>query len=342
MDIEKYLAKYKLGRPVLEASGTPGSFDSRAVDAPFVFWHNGRWRMMYVGFDGIRYQTGIAVSDDLLHWEKEGMLFADKTPGRWDSVGIAGIWMLREQELFARPILQKYKDKYWMVYHSYPEEGYEQGPANIGLAYTTDENLMEWNRLDMPILSWKDGAAWERYGLYKGCIVKHDKQFLMYYNAKDGDLWNWHEQIGMAASKDLLYWERYAENPLICNKSGGWERWFAADPCVLRDGDTWLMYYYGYDGVHAREGLAVSTDLIHWDRYALPILDVGEPGSIDHYHAHKPSVIFHNGTLYHFYCAVRESLPGDRSVNIDPTKPENAAAKEFRCLTVAASKPFSL
>ena len=34
------------------------------------------------------------------------------------------------------------------------------------------------------------------------------------------------------------------------------------------------------------------------------LIDVGAPGTIDETFAHKPSVIYHDGALYHFYCAV--------------------------------------
>ncbi|WP_282939821.1 hypothetical protein [Paenibacillus sp. RC67] len=43
---------HKLGRPVLSGSGGESSFDSQAVDCPFVFVHKDRFYMMYVGFDG--------------------------------------------------------------------------------------------------------------------------------------------------------------------------------------------------------------------------------------------------------------------------------------------------
>ena len=69
MDVTPYLTPNKYGMPVLEASGVEGSFDCRAVDCPTVFRHNGSFYMMYVGFDGIGYQTGLARSDDLLHWD---------------------------------------------------------------------------------------------------------------------------------------------------------------------------------------------------------------------------------------------------------------------------------
>jgi len=72
--IEKYRTPYKLGRPVLTGSGVEGTFDSKAVDCPFVFCHNGLFYMMYVGFDGTGYQTGLASSTDLIHWIKKGVI----------------------------------------------------------------------------------------------------------------------------------------------------------------------------------------------------------------------------------------------------------------------------
>jgi predicted GH43/DUF377 family glycosyl hydrolase len=184
--VEKYCTPYKLGRPVLTGTGVEGTFDSKAVDCPFVFCHNGLFYMMYVGFDGKGYQTGLAFSTDLVHWMKKGVILGrDETAG-WDRVGAAGMTMLRETyNLYAPPTLKKVDGKYWMIYHSYPEEGYEEGPANIGLAWSDDETLMKWNRLPQPIMTWKDGADWEKGGLYKGCLIEHENKYYMFYNAKN-------------------------------------------------------------------------------------------------------------------------------------------------------------
>jgi hypothetical protein len=81
------------------------------------------------------------------------------------------------------------------------------------------------------------------------------------------------------------------------------------------------MFYYGFDGRNARDGLAASRDLIRWKKYPRPILDIGPPGAIDSQHAHKPSAVWDRGVFYHFYCSVR-----DRD--------------GFRAITVASSKPF--
>ena len=91
------------------------------------------------------------------------------------------------------------------------------------------------------------------------------------------------------------------------------------------------MFYYGFDGRHAQDGIAFSYDLLHWDKLPEPILTNGKAGELDEYHAHKPSVLFWNGILYHFYCASGRSRAGG---------PAGSNGREFRCITVAASKPI--
>ena len=334
METAQYETNNKYGREVLKASGVAGTYDEKAVDCPFVFWHNDKYYMMHVGFDGVGYQTGMAVSHDLLHWEKEAVIFRRGEQNGWDKGGIAGMWILKENDLHKKPSLKKYNGKYWMIYHSYPEKGYEAGPAEIGLAYTDDESLHSWTRISQPILSWKQGNLWEKHGLYKGCLVEQEGKFYLFYNAKDSENWKWHEQIGMAVSDDLLNWERVGSDPVIRNTAGAWDSYFCADPCVVKDGDNWVMFYYGYDGIHAQEGIAFSKDLLHWEKGLVPLLHHGQSGDIDEMHAHKPSVIEKDGVLYHFYCAVRNARETDLAKNEDPTAVQGSK-KEYRCITVA-------
>ena len=329
---------FKYGREVLGPSGMAGQYDEKAVDSPFVFWHRGEYHMMHVGFDGVGYQTSIARSNDLLHWKKYPPLFPRKQLSGWDKGGVAGVWLLRENHLHGLPALKKWQGKYWMIYHSYPYAGYEAGPANIGLAYTEDETLQNWTRMPTPILHWEDGGAWEQGGLYKGCLVEDAGRFYLFYNAKECEQWLWHEQIGMAVSDDLLHWQRVFDGPVIANSENGWDAAFCADPCIVQEGNRWLMFYYGYDGYHAQDGVAYSEDLFHWTKLADPLLRYGNENSIYELHAHKPSVIEKDGCLYHFYCAVRPGRPGDHAKNQDPTVTDRETT-EYRCITVATSSP---
>ncbi|MCD9020638.1 hypothetical protein K7P76_02305 [Cohnella sp. NL03-T5] len=328
---DNWSTPYKLGKPLLQPSGIPGAFDSHGVDCPFVFYHQGRFMMMYVGFDGIGYQTALAESDDLIDWRPVGTILNRKTDEGWDRVGAAGTWLLKEtNELSELPVLKKVGGKYWMVYHAYPEEGYEAGPAEMGLAWSEDENLMNWHRLKNPVFSWKQGEPWERGGLYKAALIAHGGLYYMFYNAKDLTEGKWYEQTGVAMSKDMLHWTRYEGNPVIRNRAG-WQSHCVADPFVAFDHGQWVLFYFGYDGVNAQEGLAVSDDLLEWYPIERPILEHGEKGELDEMHAHKPSVVRHNGVLYHFYCAVRSSRPGDPAFGLSP---------EFRTITAALSQPY--
>lgn len=55
----------KLDRLVIAPSYKRGEYDSHAVDSPFPFFHDDKYWMTFIGWDGIGYQTGLAGSDDL-------------------------------------------------------------------------------------------------------------------------------------------------------------------------------------------------------------------------------------------------------------------------------------
>ena len=332
MQTDHLKTPYKLNRPVIAPSGRPGAFDCYAVDSPFPFRHNGKFYMTYIGYDGIGYQTGLAVSDDLLHWQPQGVLLKRASNREWDSVGMAASCILMDgNDLFGMPQPKKIDGKYWLVYHSYPESGYENGSASQGLAYTEDEDLQHWYFLDKPIFTNDTSQRWESGGLYKSFIFEHDRRFYMFYNAKDKRD-PWHEQIGLAFSDDMLHWRRYEKNPVLRVSSGAWDSRFVSDPAVWYDsiGKQWVMFYYGYGGNAAMEGLAVSHDLLHWEKFPVPIVSAGKEGDIDAIHAHKPGIIVEKGVLYHFYCASRPRRETDRAVFGD----------EYRCISVARSIPW--
>jgi predicted GH43/DUF377 family glycosyl hydrolase len=333
-NVEDYLTPYKLDKPVLTGSGIPGAFDEKAVDCPFVFFHNDHFYMTFVGFDGVGYQTGLAESSNLIHWTKSGVILSRENNVGWDRVGAAGMTILRDNyDLHSLPRIKKHDGKYWMVYHSYPEAGYENGPASIGLAYTDDESLLTWQRLPQPVMKWNDGdsAQWESGGLYKGCLIEHGNRFYLFYNAKNIPEGAWHEQIGVAFSDDLYHWKRYEKNPVIQVSEGRWDSTFCSDPYIGFNNGVFVMYYFGFDRKHAQDGIAFSIDLLNWEKYPEPILKNGGEGALDENFAHKPSVIYHNGILYHFYCASRKHRAGD---------PAESLWNEFRSITVATSKPI--
>jgi predicted GH43/DUF377 family glycosyl hydrolase len=294
---------YKINKLVLGPSGIAGAYDEKTVDCPFVFRHNDKWYMTFIAFDGAGYQTGLASSSDLAHWEKIGCILKRDPASEVSRYNIALNWIIRENSMSSPGKLIAIDGQYIGVYHAYPNEGLEEGAAVIGLAYSKD--LMHWS-IGSPVLKPQDGAAWERGGLYKPCLLRYEGKYYLFYNAKNQTSGSWHEQTGVAISDDLKTWKRYGANPILSNGGpGSLDEHFASDPCVLQNGREWAFFYFGLDnkGV-ARDLVATGPDLFHASKYPRPLVDVGPPGSLDCFYAHKPSIVADRGTLYHFYCAV--------------------------------------
>jgi predicted GH43/DUF377 family glycosyl hydrolase len=322
-DLDRIVTPYKLGKYVLTASGKEGSFDKICVDGPFAFRRQGVCYMTFIAFDGIGYQTGLASSSDMVNWKKEGCILKRDPSSPILKYNAAMTWILRENGLYSPGELIMVGGYYLGAYHAYPSQGYEQGAAVIGLCRSKD--LRNWI-VDPPCLKAEDGAAWERGGLYKPCLLRHEGRYYIFYNAKNQTEGSWREQTGVAISEDLKRWKRYPGNPVIPNgPAGSPDEIFASDPCVLQNGAAWVLYYYGLDakGV-ARDLAATGPDLLHPAKCNKILIDVGPKGSVDSTYAHKPSVIQFKGDLYHYYCAVHSD-----------------SGREIRGISVARSRPWA-
>ena len=329
---ESYETPYKLKTPVLEPSGIPGEFDALLVDAPHLFRHHGKIYMMYIGYDGRGYQTALAVTEDMIHWKPLGVILPKGNPGEWDQVGRAGTCIIADTDLYGQRELKKIDGKYWLFFHSYPGEGYEVGAAAHGIAWTDDESLMHWHIGSQPIFTKSQGNQWDSGGLYGNWVFPIDGHYCMFYNGKENLNWPWHEQVGLAFSDDMLHWKRYEHNPVLPVSPNGWDCCFSCGQHVLYDSKKkrWVMFYCGYDGVHAQEGVAVSSDMVHWEKKREPIIPNGPAGSLDETHAHKPGIIWHEGILYHYYCSVRPARDEEKKIY----------GNEYRCITAARSIPW--
>lgn len=332
-EIRDYLTPFKYGRPVIAPSGEAGRFDRYGVDNMRICRHNGMFYMFYIGFDGIGYRTALAVSENLLDWVPKGIVLDRGSGHPWDTNGRAISSLLCDVDLYGNRTLIKHEGKYWMFYHAYPGTGYETGAAANGLAWSTDNALLDWHCEESPVfVKGKDGA-WDGGGLYSTWIVPRDDGFLLYYNGKERGDFPWHEQVGVAFSEHLHDWKRYEKNPILRITKDHWDSLFSCGQHVLFDSQKqrWVMFYCGFDGRHAQDGVAIGTNMLDFRKYEKPILPYGVPGSLDATHAHKPCVIWHDNMLWHFYCAVRPTVSDTERARF---------GNEYRCITVARSKPF--
>jgi len=277
--------------------------EGKKVDCPSVFRYGDTWYMMYIVFDGSGYETAIAESQNLLDWKHLGKIMRFRQ-GTWDARQVAGFIALQEHVWGGSYKLQKYGGKYCLSYIGGALEGYETDPLAVGIAWTLDPTQpVEWNRLEKPVLSrdQQDVREFEALTQYKSNIIYDKDQalgypFVMFYNGKKK---HGYERIGMAVSRDMKYWYRYGNEPVIDNGKG-----ISGDPQITKIGDVWMMFYFGAGWKpKAFDTFACSYDLVHWTKWDGPNL-VEPSESWDQTYAHKPWFIKHEGIVYHFYCAV--------------------------------------
>ncbi len=284
------------------------------ADCPSIFRYKNKWYMMYVQMQKpkIGYQTYLAKSDDLLHWEKLGKILSFTNNTSWDAWQADGGIALCDYNWEGSHKLKKYAGKYWLSYIGGATKGYETDPLSIGMAWTKNPiKIGEWNRVKKnPVLSasQEDARHFEKLTLYKSQII-HDKSktlgwnFVMYYNAKSERKVENGERIGMAVSNDMVNWSRYGDSVVIVNgtqKNYG----ISGDPQIVKIGDVWVMFYFGaFWKPGAFETFACSYDMVNWTKWNGKHL-VESSETYDKTYAHKPWVVKWKDVVYHFYNAV--------------------------------------
>ena len=319
-------------------------------DCPTVFRHDSHWLMTYVcydgkdGTDGRGYETWLAQSDDLLHWQTLGRVLAlpsahsSHSSHSWDQNQRGGFPALIDWTWDGSYEMASFKGRYWMTYIGGPGTGYEavNAPLSIGLASTKGSigTAHQWDTKDKPLLSYddKDAQWWEQLTQYKSTIyeVRSDKRevmsglspelakhrFLMFYNAGGVNPANnlKAERIGIALSNDMKHWTRYDGNPVFANEVGGI---ITGDAQIAKKGDLYVMFYFkAYDPsrkYNAYNTFAVSRDLLHWQCWEGDDLIIPSK-PYDEMFAHKSYVLKHDGVVYHFYCAVNNA--GQRGIAV--------------------------
>jgi predicted GH43/DUF377 family glycosyl hydrolase len=330
---EQVKTPYKYGLIVVPAD------NNKKLDCPTVFRKGNTWYMTYVIFDGRGYETWLAQSADLLHWQTQGRLMSFSTDTTlWDANQKAGYMALQDPAWGGSYQWQSYNKKYWMSYFGGNATGYEAGLLSLGMAYTPKDPSMphEWQRLPKPILTSKDTDVrwWENKKQFKSSVI-WDKQkttgypFVMYYNANgdtalDNKKTRWFERIGIAVSNDMVHWKRFQTGPVMHHPVG-----ITGDAVIQKMGKLWVMFYFGAfweDRKGAFNRFAVSYDLVHWtDWKGDNLIESSEP--YDERFAHKSFVVKHNGVVYHFYCAVNKK--DQRGIAVATSKDLGKSEVEF-------------
>lgn len=105
-------------------------------------------------------------------------------------------------------------------------------------------------------------SNWDHRMASFSSVWKEESTWYMVYEGTGGSAGD----IGLASSVDGVSWVKEA-NPILKHTEGkNWERINIGTPCLYHEGDTWYLFYHGFDGHDLNVGLATGRDLSHLTR----------------------------------------------------------------------------
>jgi len=280
--------------PILRL-GAADAFDSQNIFSPSIVKDAGRYFLFYAGGPSgprnggelVRYQIGLALSDDGENFTKTG----------------SPLLPLGERDDFhATPALLRNPagdlakiDGVWhMVYCGNRADHIEHATSRDGLHWEKDPRN--------PVF--KSG--------YSPHVVLADGELRLYYIAKprpvDGKPVPW--EVRLATGKDFYSLKPHA-GAAVLKVSQPWEKGALFYPYVLREDGTWVMFYAAYWRDHPAGkgataiGVATSRDGVQWTKNpANPVLTPTPGSAYDSVYTSSQSVI-RDGGLWRLYYAGR-------------------------------------
>lgn len=213
-------SKYS-GNPVLNVSSS--NWDSSYVWQPSVIYDNTEFKMYYTGFNGSRFQIGLATSSDGLTWTKS------------PSNPVLSRLSVDNRDTHDPSVI--YLNNSYEMWHASSLNG---GLSNFQIYRATSLNGTSWTNDPFgPVL--QPSQSWDTEGLSSPFVLKSESSYKMWYSALKSGFW----RIGYATSSDGVNWTPYAGNPIIDLSASGKH---ADGASVIYNGSSYELFFHGVDG----------------------------------------------------------------------------------------------
>lgn len=264
------------------------SRDKNFAKDPAVVFFKDRYFLYYSvppgkGVEGWR--IGVATSDDLVVWKKQGELEPAQEC---------------EQKGFCAPGAIVLKGKVHLFYQTYgngKNDAISHAWSADGVSFTRDET----NPIFKPTGDWTSGRAID------ADVIEHNGKLLLYYATRDPEMKI--QMQGVAAAPidsdfSRSQWTQLNPDASILKPELPWEtKCIEAAALCKHDGKLYMFYAGGYNNEPQQIGCAISTDGVAWERLFLePFMANGKPGEWNSSESGHPFAFTdRDGTVYLFY-----------------------------------------
>ena len=298
-----YWIKYPLN-PIINLG--PSSWDGVSVPGCSVVYHDGLYQMWYTGspsggMDDA--EIGYATSIDGYNWVKDPVnpVFYKGAGGTWDSSSVA----------FPSVVYDGLEYHLWYT-------GKDAG-GNFAIGYANSYDGINWTKYsNNPILTPGTSGSWDDLLISAPRIIKINDTFRMWYWGSDGS----NTRIGHAISYDGINWTKRAVNPVMdVGKSGEWDDYTVRDHTIIKDGQTYKMWYQGVstaDKWHWEIGYAESSDCISWSKHPDSVFSANSSSYWESGGVMMPSIIKRGSTYKMWYAG--ENTPTGNNIKIGYTE----------------------
>lgn len=188
------------------------------------------------------------------------------------------------------PSVVRFHGELWNFYSGFDGTDWHTGAA-------TSADGVTWNKLGRVIQGRHPGGADSAgQGSNGSALVEGDTIYYWYVaGAPPG--------IALATSKDGRSFEQRPGLVVEPGPRGSFDEEGAADPYVIRRGDSFYLFYLGQDRARRQTlGVARSHDGIVWEKLrANPVLELGGPGAFDENGLGEPAVWTSGGFYWMLY-----------------------------------------
>ena len=146
-----------------------------------------------------------------------------------------------------------------------------------------------------PVLDVGAPGEWDQTMVNSVTVTKDSDLFKMWYAGCTGIVCG----IGHATSKNGIEWTKFPGNPVLPPTVGSWA-YTLQNPHVMKDGDTYRMWFSANDLVSIKIGYAFSVDGVSWTMHTSPVL-VGSSSSWDSASVSTPAAIREGASLTMWY-----------------------------------------